>query len=201
MELDQIKKIWTESDLFKLQSQVSDSKVVEMLKNEGKTALAKLIRLEKISVIFLIPLGIFFCLISYKFFQAGGYYMILPLLFLLFTILAEPFEIYLYRLLRGIDFSSMTVKEVSERILKYQNIVQKSQMYGMIFFIPCLGTWYYMFYKLSHGLEIFWPIIILMIFMCIAGLIAIPVLYKKLYFNNIDRIKKSLEELKEFEEE
>jgi len=36
--------------------------------------------------------------------------------------------------------------------------------------------------------------------MCLAGLIGIPLLYKKLYFNNINRIKESLKELKEFEE-
>ena len=200
MELDEIKKLWDEIDLLKEKQQVSDNRIKEMLKNEGKTALAKLIRISKFYTIAMIPLGLILCLISYKFFEAGGYYIIWPLGFLLFSILMEPLEIYLYRLLKGIDFSRMTVKEVSERILKYRDILQKCQIYGMIFFIVYLGIWYYLYYKLILGSEIFWPIIIMMIFMCLGGLIAIPILYKKLYFNNINRIKESLNELKEFEE-
>ena len=200
MELDEIKKMWNEIDLLKEKIQVSDNRVKGMLKNEGKTALAKLIKYSKFYTIAMIPLGLILCLISYKFFETGGYYIIWPLLFLLFCICMEPLEIYLYRLLKEIDFSVMTVKEVSERILKYQDIVQKCQMYGMIFFIVYLGIWYYLYYKLVLGTEIFWPLIIFMIFMCIAGLIGIPKIYKRLYFNNINRIKESLKELKEFEE-
>ena len=201
MELDEIKKIWNEIDLLKEKQQVNENRIKDMLKNEGKTALAKLVRYGKFYVIAMIPLGILLCLLSYKFFQTGGYYIIWPLLFFLFTILMEPFEIYLYRMLKGIDFASMPVKEVSERILKYQNIVQKCQMYGMIFFVIYLGIWYYLYYILNFGSRIIWPFIIFCVLLVIGGLFAIPALYKKLYFNNINQIKESLEELKEFEKE
>lgn len=200
MELDEIKKIWNEIDLLKEKQQVSDKRIKEMFKNEGKTALAKLIGIAKFAMIAVIPLGIFLCLLSYHFFEAGGYYIIWPLVFMLYCILMLPFDIHLYRLLKGIDFSGMTVKEVSEKILKYQNIIQKFRIFGMIFFIVYLGIWYFLYYRLILGTEIVWSLIILMICMCLAGLIGIPLLYKKLYFNNINRIKESLKELKEFEE-
>ena len=200
MELDDVKKIWNEIDLLKEKQQISDNRVKEMLKNEGKTALAKLLKVAKFYTIFPIPAGLLFCLCSYKFFEAGGYYMIVPLALLLLCVLLEPLEIYLYRLLKGIDFSSMTVKEVSEKILKYQDILQKCQIYGMIFFIAFMGTWMYLFYKLWFGSTIILGFIIYMIVLYLTGLIAIPILYKKLYFNNINRIKESLKELKEFEE-
>ena len=200
MEPDEIKKIWSEMDALKEKVQISDNRIKKMLKNEGRSALAKLIRLSKFYTIAMIPLGLFLCLISYKFFEAGGYYIIWPLVFLLLCIFMELLEIYLYRLLKEIDFSRMTVKEVSERILKYQDILHKCQMYGMIFFIVYLGIWYYLYYKLIIGSEIVWSLIIFMIIMCLGGLITITFLYKKLYFNNIDRIKESLKELKEFEE-
>jgi len=200
MEPDEIKKIWQEMDLLKGKQQISDNRIKEMLKKEGKSALAKLIRISKFYMIALIPLGLFLCLLSYKFFEAGGYYVIVPLVFLLYSILMMPIDIYLYRLLKGINFSTMTVKEVSEKILKYQNIIQKSKIYGMPFGITYLVIWYYMYYKLIIGSEIVWWIIIYMICLCIAVSIGIPFLYKKLYINNINRIKASLEELKEFEE-
>jgi hypothetical protein len=112
----------------------------------------------------------------------------------------EPLEIYLYRLLKGIDFAAMPVKEVWERILKYQHILRKCQMYGIIIGVIYLSIWYYLYYKLTLGSEIVWGLIIFMIAMCAALGFIIPVLYKKLYFNHIRKIKESLKELKEFEQ-
>ena len=201
MELDEIKKIWTEMDALKEKLQVSDNRIKEMLKNEGKSALAKLLKTARFYTIAMIPLGLFLCLLSYQFFEAGGYYVICPLTFLLLCLLMEPLEIYLYKLLKKIDFASMPVKEVSERILKYQNIIQKSQLYGTIIFFIYLGIWYYLYYRLIFGSEIVWGFIIFMAMIYLAGgLIGIPALYKKLYYNNINQLKKSLEELKEFEQ-
>ena len=200
MEPDELKKIWSEMDALKEKVHVSDNRIKEMLKNEGKSALAKLIRISKFYIIAMIPTGIFLCLVSYKFFEAGGYYIIWPLVFLFLCILIEPLEIYLYRLLKEINFSTMTVKKVSERILKYQNILQKFKMYAMPVGVVYLGIWYYLYYRLIIGSEIVWSLIIYMIILCLGVLISVPFLYKKLYFNNINRIKQSLEELKEFEE-
>jgi hypothetical protein len=200
MELDEIKKLWNEIDTLKGKQQISDNRIKEMLKNEGKTALAKLIRIKKIGMILIIPLGILFCLISYNFFEAGGYYMICPLFFLFYCLLMEPLVIYLYRLLNKINFSNMSVREVSEKILNYHKIIQKCQLLGIVFFIVFMGIWIYSYYKLVFGSEIIWWFIIYCAALYIAGLIAIPILYKKLYFNNINRIKASLKELKEFED-
>jgi len=200
MELDEVKKIWSEMDALKEKMQVNDNRIKEMLKKEGKSALEKLITLSKIGFFSIIPIGLIFCLASYKFFLAGGYYIICPLFFLLFCAIMLPYDLYLYRSLKEIDFSSMTVREVSERILKYQNIIRKFEMYGIIVAIVYLGIWYYLFYILTFGSEIVWIFIIFMIAMCFIVGITIPFLYKKLYYNNINRIKESLKELKEFEE-
>jgi hypothetical protein len=199
MELDEIKKMWQEIDTLKEKQQINENRIKEMLKNEGKSALAKLLRYAKFYTIAIIPLGLFLCLLSYKFFQAGGYYFICPLVLLFLCIATQPLELYLYRMLKGIDFSSMSVKEVSERILKYQDVIQKCQMYGIIVFFVYMSIWYYLYYKLVMGSEVFWPLIIFMIAMVLTGLIVIPILYRTLYFNNINRIKESLQELKEFE--
>jgi hypothetical protein len=201
MELDEIKKNWKEMDELKEKLQISDNRIKEMLKKEGKSALDIIIKTAKIYTIIIIPLGFILCLLSYSFFEAGGLYIICPLSFLLLCLIMEPLEIYLYKLLKGIDYSNMPVKVVSERILKYQDIIQKSQMYGTIVFFVYLGIWYYLYYKLIFGAEIVWVYIIFVTTIYLTmGLIGIPVLYKKLYYNNINRIKKNLEELKEFEE-
>ena len=200
MELEEIKKFWNEIDMLKEQQQVSNNRIKEMLKNEGKSALAKLIRTAKFYMIIIIPLGLFMCLLSNKFFEAGGYYIIWPLLFLLMCILLEGLEIYLYRLLKGIDISLMPVKEVSEKILKYHGIIQKCQLYGTGIGIVYLIIWYYLYYQLIFGSEVNWFFIIFMTVMCIVVGVTIPFLFKKLYYNPINRLKESLKELKEFEE-
>ena len=200
MELDKFKELWNEIDVLKEKQQISDEKIKEMLKNKGKTTLSKLIRMAKFSMFAMIPLGILLCFFSHEFFTAGGYYIICPLAFLFVCIVMTPFEIYLYRFLKAIDFSRMTIREVSERILKYQNLVRMAQMYGTIFFFIYLGAWYYLFYRLTIGAEIVWVVIITLgTFYLIMGLVAIPFLYKKLYYKHINRIKESLNELKEFE--
>jgi low affinity Fe/Cu permease len=95
----------------------------------------------------------------------------------------------------------MAVKEVLERIMKYHRFVQKGQLYGMIIFFVYMGVWYYLYYKLIFGVKIVWAFIIFMAVLYVTlGLIVLPILYKKLYYNDINRIKKNLEELKEFEE-
>ena len=126
--------------------------------------------------------------------------MIIPLFFLLYCIVMTPFEFNFYRLLKEIDFSSMTVKEVSKRILKYQNIIRKFEMYGIVGAVVYMGIWCYFFYFLSFGSKILWGFIIFMIVVCIIAALSIPFLYKKLYYNNINSIKESLKELREFEE-
>ena len=201
MELDEIKKMWQEIDALKEKQQVNESRIKDMLKNEGKTTLAKLIRTVKFYTIATIPLGVLFCLLSYKFFEAGGYYVIVPLTFLLITLFLEPLQISEYHFLKEIDFSSMSVKEVLERILKYENFIQKWRIYGTTGFFIFMGIWFYFYYKLLFGSEIIWGFIIYDAVIYFAGgLILIPFLYKKLYYNNINRIKESLKELREFEE-
>ena len=200
MELDEIKKMWNEIDLLKEKQQVNDNRVKEMLKNEGKSELDKIVRLEKFGMIALIPTGLFVCLCMYKFFIVGGYYMILPLAFLLLCILLQPYQIKVYRRVKGIDFSNMTVREVSEKILKYQNDVKKWQPYTIIFCLGYIGICYFLNYKLYFGSEIIWGVIIFYIIIWLIVLITMPIFIKKLYHNRLNKIKKSLKELEEFEQ-
>jgi len=200
MELDEIKKIWDEMDSLKEKLQISDNRIKEMLKKTGESALAKLLKIGKISIISIIPLGLFMCLLSFNFFKADGYYFICPLLFLLICLLAFPFEIYCFRILKSIDFSNMTVVEVTERILKYQKIVKRAEMYGIIGAVIYLCFWYYLSYKLSFGSEVIWGLIIFMIIMCFVVVFLTRYLYKQLYYNNIKKISDSLKELREFED-
>ncbi len=201
MELEEIKKLWQDMDTPKAQKQITDDSIRRILQQEGKSALDKLIRTARVYTIIMIPLGLFLCLCSHQFFTAGGFYMVWPLLFLLICIALEPYEIYLYRLLKSIDYSTMSVKEVSARILKYQHHISRWQPYGLGMYVVYLTVWYFLYYKILFGNgDIQWFFIIIMGSLLLGGLIVIPILFKKLYFQHIDTIKKNLIELEEFEE-
>jgi len=199
MELDEIKKLWNEIDLLKEKQQISENKIKEMLKNKGKTALAKLIRMAKLDMIWTIPIGLILCLCSYKFFVAGGFYMIFPLLFLLLCILFQPYAIYVYRFLKSIDYSGMAVKEVSDKILKYQNRLKKGELYSSIFGFIYMPIWLYFGYKLYFGSMCTLQLILTYTGYYLLSLTIMPFVMKKLYYNQINQIKESLQELEEFE--
>jgi len=200
MELDEIKKLWNEIDLLKEKQQISQNKIKEMLKNKGETALAKLVKRSKIDTYVIIPSGLILCLCSFKFFQAGGYYIILPLIYLLICIVSTPLGIYWYRFIKEVDLARMSVKEVSDKILKYQNYVKKSQVYVTIFSFVYSVIFLYLIYKLYFGSKIIWGLIIFYIILCLSIFVTIPFSLKKMYYSHIDQIKESLQELKEFEE-
>jgi Flp pilus assembly protein TadB len=201
MELDEIKKIWNEIDLLKEKQQVNDNRIKEMLKKEGKSELEKIIKAEKFGMIALISSGLFIFLCAYKCFIVGGYYMICPLAYLLFCILLQPFQIRIYRFLKRIDYSNMTVREVSEKILKYHDSAKKWRPYAIAFATIYLGIFYYIHYILYFGSEIIWWLIIYFIIMgLICGILLPTFVMKKLYFDRLNKIKKNLKELEEFEQ-
>jgi hypothetical protein len=199
MELDEIKKIWAEMESLKTKIQISDNRIKEMLKKEGKSALAKLIRISKFFIFIYLPFGLLFCLCSYQFFETGGYYIISPLSFILICLFMTIFEIFMCRMLKSINFSTMTVKDVSEKILKYRNIVQKMQIYSTYFMIFFMLIWLFLYYKLAFGTEIHWGFIIYCIVLLLISIYLIQYLYNKLYYKNIKKIQESLDELKVFE--
>lgn len=202
MDLDKIKEVWQENTLLKEKLSLTDNKIREILQREGQTAIAKLIRYAKFYVYATIPLALLFCVCSHSFFRAGWPYVLVPLFFCILCVcVAFPFEIYLYRLLKAIDFSAMSLKEVSTKILKYQKIIRVGEVWGIIFFLVYMCVWMFFFYRLTFGEEIIWGFIIYMIVLLVLGLIAIPLLYKKLYYKNINKIKESINELEEFERE
>ena len=195
MELDEIKKVWSETDpLEKLQ--VDDGRTKEMLKNEGTSALERLVRGAKFRMIAGIPLGLLMCVVLFVCVED----MILPLILLSISIFLEPSRIYQYRLLKGIDYSGMSVKEVSARILKYQQSIQKRRMYATIVFFVFMGSWIAWHYVQHFGCVIHWGLIIYAVGLYLAaGLLLMPFLYKKLHYNHINRIKENLKELEAFE--
>jgi hypothetical protein len=94
----------------------------------------------------------------------------------------------------------MTVKEVSEKILKYQSRLKKGEIYGTIFGVIYMPIWLYFGYILYFGWFCNLQLIITFTVYYLGVFIITPILLKKLYYSQIKQIKESLQELKEFED-
>jgi len=200
MELDNVKKLWEEVNLLKEKQQFNDDKIKEMLKNKGKTAIAKLKRLPIIGVVLIVPIAYLLYLQICDFYEQGILRAIFMSRLFLTLAIAIPMEIYLYRLLRGIDYSYGTIKNAYERILNYQNLVRKSELFGLTWAAVFIGSYAFSTYKVSFGTELHWGTIILVAMIFLGTLVAMPFMYKKLYYKRINQIKESLNELEEFEQ-
>ena len=108
-------------------------------------------------------------------------------------------EFYKYRFLKKIDFSEMTIKNVSERILTYQRFIQKEFWVGVFFALVFLGVWRYLDYKQACCTENNFDVFSVLIPIFIVFIVTY-IMYKRLYYNRIRRIKKTLKELEEFEQ-
>jgi len=200
MELDKIKKQWEDVNLLKEDRQFNDDKIKEMLKNKGKTAIVKLMRLPIINIILIIPFAVLFYFQICSIFEPGIYRTLFLLGFYLTLAVAIPMEAYSYHLLRGIDYSYGTIKNAYERILKYRRLVRKGELFGIAWFFVYIGSYAFLTYKVSLGTEFLWGTIIPIAMLFLGTPVAMHFLYKKLYYKRISQIKESLKELEEFEQ-
>ena len=200
MELDNIKKLWTEIDALKDKQHINEERIKELLKSNQKTALSRLIWLEKFQLIVIAP----FCVLFYVFFREmvdiGGLYTTWLLVFLLLTVAGVFIVFRKYRMLKNIDVSNMIVKDIFAKISNYQRIVQKEKILAAVLVFVLLAAFFVIDYRHLFGSEIVWSQIIFGIVVILAATVFTPFLYKKLYHKHIEQIKQSLKELEEFEE-
>ena len=201
MELDNIKKLWTEIDTLKDKQHINEERIKEILKDKQKTALSKLTNLAGFGVIIGVPLCVlFYYLFARDFFDAGGFYAILASIFSLFCLAGFWVEGYKYRFLKKIDLSKMTIKDIFDKILKYERFIQREKTLGIIFLIVFFGTYVYLERLLVYGTGLLLSEIFLAIILISLGAVVVAVAYRILYRKLIEQIKQSLKELEEFEE-
>ena len=200
MELDNIKKLWDEVNLLKEKQQFNDERIKEMLKSKQKTALSKLKRLSIIGIVVIVPVAYLFYLQVCDIFEPGILRAFFVSGLFLTVAVSISIETYSFRLLKGIDYSRITIRNAYEKILNYEHLVKKGKLYGTVWFVAYIGSYAFFTYKVGYGTELVWGIIIPVAIIFFGGWFLIHLLYKKLYYKRINQIKESLKELEEFEQ-
>ncbi len=196
MELEKLKNTWSSLDeRLKKQEVLKENIMKEMLHTKSDKALSRLMKYEIIGILVLllvIPVIIYsfdlhLTLNGFKFFM----YSLLAIS--IFFLLWQAIKIYG---LMHIDFS----KSISTNIqyTNRYNIQIKREKIVMLFVVPILILACFYFYVKLNANSFLWAFLICM---SIGAVFYTIWSYKKLYDKNIASILKSLEELKELQDE
>jgi len=199
MELEELKNTWAALNARLKDNELLNKQIVQgMLNDKTNKSLNKLVNYEMIGIIVLllvIPLCIW--ALNYRFEK-----FLFPKILIVFAMAISIFGIIwggytLKKYLLKIDFSQ-SLKENMFYINKFAIYYGKSKMISYFFVIPVislLGILSYYELKAPFHLWIF-------LFVALTiGIITTYWIYKKVYDTNIQSIQKSLEELKELEED
>lgn len=190
MDLDNIKQTWSG---FDQSPSVEEYKIEQILKNEGRDALSRLIRYEKIFLWLLLPCIGFGVMVFYMHHLTG-------IFFATSLIVAFLWQMHKIRHLKSIDILVMDVLSVSKNINQYRKYIYREIIVGTLFapiFFAC-----YTFFALPNVLSENYEgerIIFVFVFSLILYAVITFVIYKKLYINNIRFLQSSIKEVAEFE--
>ncbi len=199
MELEELKNVWTSVDERLKENEMLNKRMVqEMLNNKSNKSLNKLVNTEMFNIIvLLLALPLCIWLLNFRF---GNF--LFPKIMFVVVIAVSIFGIVwggytLKKYLLKIDFSK-SIKDNMYYVNKFAIYYRKSKTISYFVIIPvvsALGILSYYELKAPFHLWIF-------LFVCLTiGVVTTFWIYKKIYDVNIQSIKKSLEELKELEEE
>ena len=203
MELEELKNIWASVDeRLKGNGMLNKRLVQEMLSNKSNKSLNKLVNIEMFNIIVLLlvipfwiwlfnfhPLKIFETILSIKILS------VFSLAVCIFGIIYGGYTLKKYLL--KIDFSK-SIKDNMHYVNKFAIYYRKGKMINYFVIIPAfslLGILVYYELKAPFYLWVFLFVVL------ISSVVITYWIYKKIYDVNIQSIKKSLEELKELEEE
>jgi hypothetical protein len=198
MELEELKNTWeTIDERLKKQEVLKENLIREIIYSKSNKSLSKLINFEVLSLVIyllIIPVIAFAYNKGLELLLAGkifAYFMAS------FCIFGAIWQLIKMKNLRQIDFTK-NISANSLFINKYNILIKKEKSVTMIFITPVISFLCIYLYAIYHATFTLW------IFLISALLIAIFLSYnnyKRIYDKNIASIQKSLEALKELEEE
>jgi hypothetical protein len=198
MELDELKNTWMVLEKKLNKTEILNKQLVqEMLHKKSNRSLSRLINMDTFNLIcwFLtIPVSVW----CYRLprFENFVYPKILFAALLFISIPIAIWGCYHLVQLMKIDFSK-SIKENMHRVNQYAIAIKKEKIvtYVCMFLFYILGI---ACYKEINANDLYWYFLVVAF---IIGFVLVKWIYKRIYDTNIQAIKKSLEELKEFEEE
>lgn len=195
MDLDKLKDTWNKTDI---QPKIDDEKIIRMLDKKGKGALQRLLWFEWFGAI-LVPILTVVAFIFNQYNPKVPYSTFTTIWFYSFCILAFFWQIFKLRLLKKMSPEDNDILTSLKTITSYKKYIRYELFIGCIWLI---------IFVISHSFTIlsyvsenrFMSFVITLSVATILIIALVLLLYRKLYYKNINSIKHSIEEIKDFEE-
>lgn len=197
MDLDNIKSKWNE---LEINPTISEDKIQKMVDNEGKGALSKLIRMEKIFILTSVLCLGFPFLFNWIFASMRPLPHLFTIIYLTFCVIAIFSQTYKIRHLKSIDLNQADILTCSKKILKYRMYINYELFAGLIFAVLMMSIFTYdMMEIVPEKHKMFYIIFILVETLLIV--LFVFIFYRKMYYKKIKQIESSLKEIDEFEKD
>lgn len=196
MDLDKLKNTWNNTSI---QPKIDDEKIYRMLDKKGKSALQRLLWFEWLGVI-LIPILIAVIFIHQQHNPKVPYSTFTMTWIYSFCVLIFFWQLFKIRLLKKINPENSDILASFKAITQYKKYIRYELLIGCIWLVV---------YIFSYSLSILAVVnesrqTVFIITLCIITVVIIAfvlLLYRKVYSKNINSIKRSIGEIKDFEEE
>lgn len=200
MELDTIKATWQSlDDRLRKQESIKETILKELIQSKGNRALSKLYNHEWFGLLLTILVSPLIPIVLCRFYNTFSILSVsLLVIFGILVFASIGFQAWKVWTLDAIDFSKK-IEENIKLMNKYNLFIKKEKILAVIVFV-LLFIFYisrvYLDNAMPNSINVF-----IYFFMIAVGILICIWQYKKLYAKNIDSIQKSLDELKELEEE
>lgn len=201
MELEEMKNMWQKMDHNLQQNRIlSEQMITRMLQEKSKTALQRIATMEYLSVITCAILLLVFGLQWWNLGDDGGLTVCytLSMLFIIGAFAASVYKLQFMATIKpGID-TVTTLQQKTEKLrlfLAREKVVTLMLMPALLYVTYAVVNYWVKGINILEHPEKFLLRIVLAI---VAGIAAGLVVYRKVYFNNIQEIKEHLQEIKEF---
>ena len=199
IELDNIKALWQKTN--DSASFLNTDEIKAMLRNEGKGALDKLIKWERVCF-WLVPVGIlvFWGTLYMQSLLEHGFtkgLLWLGIIFSLYAIYSFVSCYYKYKFLKKIDMVNTDIITVSRFITKYKKFVILEYIAGFCWAVPFLFAMVLTIIGTKADIMLY---VGLGVYSLVLLVIAFYIV-KRYYFKHITTIQQSIKEIREFEQD
>lgn len=192
MELDEIKKSWSELNQRLEKTEVLNKRLItEMLNTRHQSAKDKLMRFEVAFLIFCIVFSGFVMTL----FFTGIYSVSMVILMETVFILCGIWQVYKIYLLNRMQIDTCSTAELLQKAIRFKVLTRMRTVVGLIAIIPILVL-FVLFNKSLHNAAEMTGVIV---GACIGLSIGLLLFFKKM--KNIDSLIKSYKDLKDFDNE
>jgi uncharacterized protein with PQ loop repeat len=200
MDIEQMKQLWNKLDAgLDKQQTINTELVAQMVKDRNTRSMSSISWMEYLGITVAVVVMMIFVVMLPKLGNTP-LLIISYIISMLIMVITLVTGIYKLRHITPDDYSKRTVVEMSERIEKLRLFIAKEKIAALISGPVMIAAFIAVVYKFVHDINIFNNITAYMpriIAGTIAYIILAALLYKQVYFRNINEIKSNLDELKE----